>query len=325
MRPAGCCWSATAVAVAIAAQRGTGRRRIRRRRALDDAAEFWTELEASGPHPRVRSAARGLGRARATRRCRVPRWLLDEPQAWAGIPLIHHRAAGRHRRARRARIPPRSSTGRISTCCAPPATRPRARLPKRSSQEALANAQRFEEFNRRFAFILHDIKNLVSQLSLLARNAERHADNPEFRADMVATLKSSVGKMNDLLARLAPHSPARVQRHRAAAAAADPDRSDRRQARATATSACSATRACGRWSTRPRSSRRSATSPERARREQRRAGDRPRQPATTAASRSPSPTRASAWTATSSATGCSSRSPRPSPAASASARSRRAR
>ena len=56
-------------------------------------------------------------------------------------------------------------------------------------QEALANAQRFEEFNRRFAFILHDIKNLVSQLSLLARNAERHADNPEFRADMVATLQ----------------------------------------------------------------------------------------------------------------------------------------
>ena len=52
----------------------------------------------------------------------------------------------------------------------------------------------------------------MSQLSLLSRNAERHADNPEFRADMVATLKGSVGKMNELLARLAPHSPARVQR-----------------------------------------------------------------------------------------------------------------
>jgi len=79
-------------------------------------------------------------------------------------------------------------------------------------QEALSHAQRFEEFNRRFAFILHDIKNLVSQLSLLARNAERHADNPEFRTDMVATLRSSVGKMNELLTRLAPHSQARVQR-----------------------------------------------------------------------------------------------------------------
>jgi putative PEP-CTERM system histidine kinase len=70
------------------------------------------------------------------------------------------------------------------------------------SQEALADAQRFDEFNRRFAFIMHDIKNLVSQLALVARNAERHADNPEFRADMIATLQSSVRKMNDLLARL---------------------------------------------------------------------------------------------------------------------------
>jgi putative PEP-CTERM system histidine kinase len=68
------------------------------------------------------------------------------------------------------------------------------------SQTALEDARRFEEFNRRFAFILHDIKNLVSQLSLLARNAERHADNPDFRADMVATLKVSVEKMNALLA-----------------------------------------------------------------------------------------------------------------------------
>jgi putative PEP-CTERM system histidine kinase len=51
---------------------------------------------------------------------------------------------------------------------------------------------------------MHDIKNLVSQLSLVARNTERHADNPAFRADMIATLQSSVKKMNDLLARLSP-------------------------------------------------------------------------------------------------------------------------
>ncbi len=81
------------------------------------------------------------------------------------------------------------------------------------------NAQRFEDFNRRFAFILHDVKNLVSQLSLLARNAERHADNADFRADMVATLKGSVGKMNDLLARLAPTPDQRPAKARADSAA----------------------------------------------------------------------------------------------------------
>jgi putative PEP-CTERM system histidine kinase len=49
---------------------------------------------------------------------------------------------------------------------------------------------------------MHDIKNLASQLSLLARNAERHADNPAFRADMLVTLTKSAEKLNALLARL---------------------------------------------------------------------------------------------------------------------------
>jgi putative PEP-CTERM system histidine kinase len=75
-------------------------------------------------------------------------------------------------------------------------------LVERQLAAELSEARRFEEFNRRFAFILHDVKNLVSQLSLLARNAERHADNPAFRADMIATLNNSTTKMRELLARI---------------------------------------------------------------------------------------------------------------------------
>jgi putative PEP-CTERM system histidine kinase len=83
-------------------------------------------------------------------------------------------------------------------------------IAERASQTALEEAKKFDEFNRRFAFIMHDIKNLVSQLALLARNAERHADNPEFRADMIATLKGATAKMNDLLARLSQHNTGRA-------------------------------------------------------------------------------------------------------------------
>ena len=36
----------------------------------------------------------------------------------------------------------------------------------------------FDQFNRRIAFVMHDIKNLASQLNLLASNAERHAEKP---------------------------------------------------------------------------------------------------------------------------------------------------
>ena len=131
----------------------------------------------------------------------VPEGLAQVREAWAGVPLLHNdRLVG------------------LVVLGHPPVRRPldwedfdlfrtagiqaASYLAEARGQEALANAQRFDEFNRRFAFIMHDIKNLVSQLSLVARNVERHADNPAFREDMVVTLQSSVRKMNDLLARL---------------------------------------------------------------------------------------------------------------------------
>ena len=177
---------------------------------LEDAFEFWNGVEAGGRIIEFEAIREGWATANQ-KALPVPRWMIDDPAVWSGIPLVHHdRLIG------------------IVVLAAPEYRRPldwedfdllrtagrqaASSLAEAQSQEALANAQRFEEFNRRFAFILHDIKNLVSQLSLLARNAERHADNPEFRADMVATLQGSVGKMNDLLARLAPHSSSRIQR-----------------------------------------------------------------------------------------------------------------
>ena len=75
-------------------------------------------------------------------------------------------------------------------------------LAEHAGQAALAEASRFDDFHRRIAFVMHDIKNLASQLSLLARNAEKHADNPAFRDDMLITLRNSADKLNTLLARL---------------------------------------------------------------------------------------------------------------------------
>jgi putative PEP-CTERM system histidine kinase len=123
--------------------------------------------------------------------------------AWAGIPLIHR---GRLQGLVVIAHPPlkRALDWEDYDLFRAAGRQAASYLAEAQGLEALAEARRFDEFNRRFAFILHDIKNLVSQLSLVARNAERHADNPEFRADMVATLQSSVKKMNDLLARLAP-------------------------------------------------------------------------------------------------------------------------
>jgi putative PEP-CTERM system histidine kinase len=132
----------------------------------------------------------------------VPAWLATEA-AWAGIPIIHDgRLAGLVILASPAYR--RSLDWEDFDLFRTAGIQAASYIAEARSQQALGEAHRFDEFNRRFAFIMHDIKNLVSQLSLVTRNAERHADNPDFRADMIATLQSSVKKMNDLLARLSP-------------------------------------------------------------------------------------------------------------------------
>lgn len=68
--------------------------------------------------------------------------------------------------------------------------------------EALLEARKFDAFNRMSAFVVHDLKNLVSQLSLMLRNAERHRDNPAFQADMLETVQHVVGRMNALMLQL---------------------------------------------------------------------------------------------------------------------------
>lgn len=75
-------------------------------------------------------------------------------------------------------------------------------LAEQNSVEALAVAREFEEFNRKFAFVIHDIKNMASQLSLMQKNSEKYGDNPEFQKDMQLTIKNTVDKMNMLLSRI---------------------------------------------------------------------------------------------------------------------------
>ncbi len=140
----------------------------------------------------------------------MPRWMMEDPRVWVGVPLIHfERLAGLVLLERP--VIDRTLDWEDFDLLRIVGRQVASYLAEAQGQEALSEARRFEEFNRRFAFIIHDIKNLVSQLSLVARNAERHADNPEFRADMIETLQFSVGRMNDLLARLSQHNKGRPE------------------------------------------------------------------------------------------------------------------
>ncbi|WP_458752549.1 XrtA/PEP-CTERM system histidine kinase PrsK [Sphingobium xenophagum] len=155
-----------------------------------------------------------LGKPRASDGALIfPDWLTQDRRAWALVPLVHY---GRLIAAILLARPPIDRRldwedfDMLRTAGRQAATY----ISEAQGQQALDDAQRFEEFNRRFAFIIHDVKNLVSQLSLLARNAQRHADNPDFRADMILTLQELVGKMNDMLARLSQHNKGKAEEPR---------------------------------------------------------------------------------------------------------------
>lgn len=66
----------------------------------------------------------------------------------------------------------------------------------------LSDARRLEAFSKRTAFLVHDVKNIVSQLDLMLKNAERFGHEPEFQKDMLATTGSAVEKLRKLLSEL---------------------------------------------------------------------------------------------------------------------------
>jgi putative PEP-CTERM system histidine kinase len=143
----------------------------------------------------------------------VPDWLREDAQSWAIVPLVHYNwlvgliILSRPEGDRRLDWEDFDLLRVVGQQLA-------SYLAERESQEALGEAARFDEFNRRIAFVMHDIKNLASQLSLLARNAEKHADNPDFRADMLVTLRNSSDKLNALLARLGRYGAGGMRKER---------------------------------------------------------------------------------------------------------------
>ncbi len=75
-------------------------------------------------------------------------------------------------------------------------------LAQMRATEALLETRKFDAFNRMSAFVVHDLKNIVTQLSLMMKNAQRLRDNPEFQQDMLSTVESSLEKMRQLMMQL---------------------------------------------------------------------------------------------------------------------------
>lgn len=138
---------------------------------------------------------------RATEGVTPPDWLMRDEQAWLLIPLV---VAGRLHGAVVLGQPrtPIALDWEVRDLLKTAASQAAGGLAMLQASEQLLEAQKFEAFNRMSAFVVHDLKNIVTQLSLMMKNAERHGDNPEFRRDMHDTVNHAVEKMRQLMLQL---------------------------------------------------------------------------------------------------------------------------
>ncbi|MEH6591237.1 MAG: XrtA/PEP-CTERM system histidine kinase PrsK [Halioglobus sp.] len=67
------------------------------------------------------------------------------------------------------------------------------------SSAALVEMRQFETFNRLSAYVIHDLKNILAQQSLIVSNAAKHRGNPEFFDDVIKTVRNSVDRMTRLM------------------------------------------------------------------------------------------------------------------------------
>jgi putative PEP-CTERM system histidine kinase len=131
----------------------------------------------------------------------LPDWLAAKRNAWLIVPLIT-----------------RDSIVGLILLTSPPVTRElnyedrdllktvgnhiAVHLAQEQSENLLSEAKQFEAFNRLTAFLMHDLKNLIAQQSLIIENAERHKRNPEFVDDALETIANGVTRMRRVIEHL---------------------------------------------------------------------------------------------------------------------------
>ncbi|EAR11133.1 XrtA/PEP-CTERM system histidine kinase PrsK [Reinekea blandensis] len=73
-------------------------------------------------------------------------------------------------------------------------------------ERVISDSKQLETYNRLSAFVMHDINNVIAQLSLIGKNADRHKSNPAFIDDMIKTVGNATQRMQSLVQKFNPGS-----------------------------------------------------------------------------------------------------------------------
>ena len=131
----------------------------------------------------------------------LPVWLQELPQAWLVVPLtVADDMVGFVVLAKaRARM---DVNWEVNDLLKTAGRQAASFLALMQATEALLDVRKFDAFNRMSAFVVHDLKNIVTQLSLMMKNAKRLHNNPEFQQDMLLTVENSLDRMRQLMLQL---------------------------------------------------------------------------------------------------------------------------
>jgi putative PEP-CTERM system histidine kinase len=131
----------------------------------------------------------------------LPAWLQEIEQAWLIVPLtVSDELIGFVILARaRTRV---EVNWEVNDLLKTAGRQAASFLAQMQATEALLEVRKFDAFNRMSAFVVHDLKNIVTQLALMMKNAQRHSQNPEFQRDMLLTVENSLDRMRQLMLQL---------------------------------------------------------------------------------------------------------------------------
>jgi len=131
----------------------------------------------------------------------LPESMQSDPQAWLIVPLVLHDDLIGFVQLQKP-VAPIALDWEVRDILKTAGRQVAGYLAVQETVEKLVQARQFDSFNRMSAFVVHDLKNLVAQLSLLLKNAARHRDNPEFQQDMLETIENVSDRMQALLLQL---------------------------------------------------------------------------------------------------------------------------
>ncbi len=131
----------------------------------------------------------------------LPGWLLAMPRAWLVVPLL----VADELIGFVVLASPRTAMDvnwEVNDLLKTAGRQAAGFLAQMQATEALLESRKFDAFNRMSAFVVHDLKNIVTQLSLMMSNARRLQANPEFQQDMLMTVENSLDRMRQLMTQL---------------------------------------------------------------------------------------------------------------------------